>query len=266
MDANTLYLRPASLSDAPALRAIYAPYVEKTAITFEYTVPDVEAFAARMRATLRRYPYLVAVRGGEIVGYAYAGAFGERAAYAWAAEVSIYLREDQRRQGIGRRLYAALEALLRAQHVQTLYACIAYPDGADDVHLTKNSAQFHAHIGYRLVGEFSRCGYKFGTWYSMVWMEKHTGAHEAVPQPVRPFPGLAPEAVRRSCTRGNRKPARFRLRKRAGFLSLLQQLIRAKQHLCSLGACDGCGGVRAVRKHAARCQACNGSTRPVGDV
>ena len=152
MDANTLYLRPASLSDAAALRAIYAPYVEKTAITFECTVPDVEAFAARMRATLRRYPYLVAVRGGEIVGYAYAGAFGARAAYAWAAEVSIYLREDQRRQGIGRRLYAALEALLRAQHVQTLYACIAYPDGADDVHLTKNSAQFHAHIGYRLVG------------------------------------------------------------------------------------------------------------------
>lgn len=94
MDANTLYLRPASLSDAAALRAIYAPYVEKTAITFECTVPDVEAFAARMRATLRRYPYLVAVRGGEIVGYAYAGAFGARAAYAWAAEVSIYLRED----------------------------------------------------------------------------------------------------------------------------------------------------------------------------
>ena len=196
MDANTLYLRPASLSDAPALRAIYAPYVEKTAITFEYTVPDIEAFAARMRATLRRYPYLVAVRGGEIVGYAYAGAFGERSAYAWAAEASIYLREDQRRQGIGRRLYAALEALLRAQHVQTLYACIAYPDGADDVHLTKNSAQFHAHIGYRLVGEFSRCGYKFGTWYSMVWMEKHIGAHEAAPQPVLPFPELAPEAVR----------------------------------------------------------------------
>ena len=76
MDANTLYLRPARLSDAPALRAIYAPYVEKTAITFECTVPDAEEFAARMRATLRRYPYLVAMRGGEIVGYAYAGAFG----------------------------------------------------------------------------------------------------------------------------------------------------------------------------------------------
>lgn len=60
MDDNALHIRTAHLSDAPALRAIYAPYVEKTAITFECTVPDVEEFAARMRATLRRYPYLVA--------------------------------------------------------------------------------------------------------------------------------------------------------------------------------------------------------------
>ena len=133
-----------------------------------------------MRATLRRYPYLVAERGGE------------RAAYDWAVEMSIYLREDQRHQGTGKRLYAALEAVLRAQNVQNLYACIGYPDGADDAHLTKNSAQFHAHLGYRLVGEFSRCGYKFGTWYSMVWMEKCIGAHEESPAPVCPFPELSP--------------------------------------------------------------------------
>ena len=144
--------------------------MEKTAITFECTVPDIEEFAARMRATLRRYPYLVAERGGEIVGYAYAGPFGSRAAYDWAVEMSIYLREDQRYQG----------------------TCIGCPDGADDAHLTRNSAQFHAHLGYRLVGEFPRCGYKFGTWYSMVWMEKCIGAHEAQPAPVRPFPELSP--------------------------------------------------------------------------
>ena len=172
MDDNALHIRTAHLSDAPALRAIYAPYVEKTAITFECTVPDVEEFAARMRATLRRYPYLVAER--------------------WAVEMSIYLREDQRHQGTGRRLYAALEAVLRAQNVQNLYACIGYPDGADDAHLTKNSAQFHAHLDYRIVGEFSRCGYKFGTWYSMVWMEKCIGAHEESPAPVRPFPEISP--------------------------------------------------------------------------
>lgn len=155
-------------------------------------MPDVEEFAARMRATLRRYPYLVAERGGELVGYAYAGPFGSRAAYAWAVEMSIYLREDQRHQGTGRRLYAALEAVLRAQNVQNLYACIGYPDGADDAHLTKNSAQFHAHLGYRIVGEFSCCGYKFGTWYSMAWMEKCIGAHEESPAPVRPFPEISP--------------------------------------------------------------------------
>lgn len=170
--------------------------MEKTAITFECTVPDVEEFAARMRATLRRYPYLVAVRGGEIVGYAYAGAFGARAAYAWAAEVSIYLREDQRRQGIGRRLYAALEALLRAQHVPDALRLYRIPGwGGRRTPDEKQCAVSRAHrLSAR--GEFSRCGYKFGTWYSMVWMEKHIGAHEAVLQPVLPFPELAPEAMR----------------------------------------------------------------------
>ena len=182
MDDTALRIRTARLSDAPALLKIYAPYVEKTAITFECAVPDIDEFAARMRATLRRYPYLVAERGGEIVGYA----------YAWAVEMSIYLREDQRHRGTGKRLYAALEAVLRAQNIQNLYACIGCPDGADDAHLTRNSAQFHAHLGYRLVGEFPRCGYKFGTWYSMVWMEKCIGAHEAQPAPVRPFPELSP--------------------------------------------------------------------------
>lgn len=99
MDDTALRIRTARLSDAPALLKIYAPYVEKTAITFECAVPDIDEFAARMRATLRRYPYLVAERGGEIVGYAYAGPFGSRAAYDWAVEMSIYLREDQRHRG-----------------------------------------------------------------------------------------------------------------------------------------------------------------------
>ena len=140
MDDTALRIRTARLSDAPALLKIYAPYVEKTAITFECTVLDIDEFAARLRATLRRYPYLVAERGGEIVGYAYAGSFGSRAAYDWAVEMSIYLREDQRHRGTGKRLYAALEAVLRAQNIQNLYACIGCPDGADDAHLTRNSA------------------------------------------------------------------------------------------------------------------------------
>ena len=193
MDDNALRIRTAHLSDAPALRAIYAPYVEKTAITFEYTVPDVEEFAARMRATLRRYPYLVAERGGELVGYAYAGPFGTRAAYDWAVETSVYVRQDQRKMGTGRALYQALEDVLRMQNILNVNACIAWQEGEDET-LTHDSVLFHRRMGYRLVGEFFQCGYKFGRWYNMVWMEKHLGPHPDRPADVVPFPRIRAQA------------------------------------------------------------------------
>ena len=106
-------IRMAAPEDAAALVAIYAPYVEVTAISFEYTVPTVEEFAGRIRKTLERYPYLVAEAGGKIVGYAYASPFHSRAAYQWAAECSIYVEQSCRQSGVGRRLYTALEELLR---------------------------------------------------------------------------------------------------------------------------------------------------------
>ena len=185
-------IRNVSLADAPRILEIYAWYVEHTVITFEYDVPSLEEFEGRMRRTMQKYPYLVFERDGRVEGYAYAGPFVGRAAYDWACELTIYLDHDARKHGMGRALYEALADRLQAMGILNLYACIGYPDGADDAHLTKNSAQFHAHLGYRLVGEFSRCGYKFGTWYSMVWMEKCIGAHGESPAPVRPFPELSP--------------------------------------------------------------------------
>ena len=86
-----------------------APYVEETAITFEYEVPSVEEFRSRIRRTLEKYPYIVAQRGEDILGYAYTGVFKGRAAYDWAVETTIYLDRTQRRTGLGRRLYQALE-------------------------------------------------------------------------------------------------------------------------------------------------------------
>ena len=83
----------------------------------------------------------------------------------------------------------------RAQHITNLNACIGFPD-AEDEHLTKNSAQFHAHLGYRMVGTFHKCGYKFGRWYDMVWMEKMIAPHDPIPAPLVPFPDLAPEVLR----------------------------------------------------------------------
>lgn len=186
---DTITIRTANLDDAAALLAIYAPYVEQTAITFEYEVPSLEEFRGRIAHTLRRYPYLVAEENSEILGYAYTGPFGERAAYSWAVETSIYLRQDVRGKGLGKRLYQALEDVSRAQHVQSLYACIAYPD-ADDAHLSGNSVAFHTHLGYATVGRFPHCGYKFGTWYNMAWMEKTLGDHAVPPAAFVPFPEL----------------------------------------------------------------------------
>lgn len=174
MSANKI--RVATLEDAKTLVEIYTPYVEKTVITFEYEVPSVEEFKGRMAHVLEKYPYLVAERDGEIVGYAYAGEFKSRAAYDWAVETTVYVREDQKKSGVGKALYMALEQILAEQNILNLNACIGYPE-VEDEYLTKNSVQFHEHMGYRFVGEFYKCGYKFGRWYNMVWMEKHIGEH-----------------------------------------------------------------------------------------
>lgn len=181
---DNMKIRIAVKEDAYKLLEIYKPYVERTAITFEYDVPSVREFEERIMHILEKYPYLVAERNGEIVGYAYAGSFHSRAAYGWAVETTVYVRQDQKKTGIGKKLYDALEKVLAAQNILNLNACIAYPE-KKDAYLTKNSVQFHEHLGYRFVGEFQKCGYKFGHWYNMVWMEKHIGEHPANPPEVK---------------------------------------------------------------------------------
>lgn len=182
-------IRPATLADAGNILEIYAYYVQNTAITFEYKIPSLEEFRGRMENTLRKYPYLVAVRDGKIAGYAYAGAFVGRAAYDWSAEMTVYLDHNARKRGLGRTLYTALEDALRDMGVLNLYACIGYPEEEDE-YLTQNSAGFHTHLGFELVGRFHRCGYKFGRWYDMVWMEKVIGEHRAVQPGIRRFSAL----------------------------------------------------------------------------
>ena len=119
---EVITIRPAIQQDAEALLQIYAPYVEKTAITFEYDVPTVDEFAGRISKVLQKHPYLVAEISGEPVGYAYAGPFKERAAYDWAVETTVYVREDMKKHGIGRVLYTALEKALAAQGILNMNA------------------------------------------------------------------------------------------------------------------------------------------------
>ena len=171
-----MIIRSATEKDAGRLLEIYAYYVKNTAITFEIDVPGLAEFRDRITGTLAKYPYLV-LEEGIIQGYAYAGAFGERAAYGHSCEVTIYLDRDSKGCGYGRALYEALEKALEDMGILNLYACIADPV-AEDEYLTRNSEQFHQHLGFTRVGTFHKCGYKFGRWYNMIWMEKIIGDHK----------------------------------------------------------------------------------------
>ena len=183
---NGITIRSAAPKDAAKLLEIYAPYVTDTAVTYEYTVPTPEEFASRISHTLERYPYLVAEEDGEILGYAYAGAFHPRAAYVWDVEMSIYIKKDHKHSGIGRALYEALENILARQNILNVYACIACPEKEDE-YLTMDSIRFHEHMGYRIAAEFRECAYKFGRWYGMVWMEKRIGKRVEKPVEVKTF-------------------------------------------------------------------------------
>jgi len=196
VNINDVNIRVAAPEDAAALLEVYAPYVLNTAITYEYEVPGVEEFAGRIRKTLEKYPYLAAEIDGEIVGYAYASTFIGRAASEWSVETSIYIAEKCRRTGIGGKLYRALESILKMQNILNLNASIACSPGKDDRFVTRNSVNFHVHLGYRMVGEFDRCGYKFGRWYDLIWMEKHIGEHTAQPMPVKSFNEVREQAAK----------------------------------------------------------------------
>lgn len=180
---SKITLRMATPDDAEKLLEIYAPFVTDTAISFEYEVPSLDEFRERIITKLEKFPYLVAEVNGEPVGYAYASTFIPRPAYDWSVEVTVYISEIYTGKGIGRLLYEELESLLMKQNIYNVNACIAYTDH-EDPYVTNRSMEFHEHMGYRLVGKFTKSGYKFGRWYDMIWMEKILNPHPEEPQKV----------------------------------------------------------------------------------
>ncbi len=181
----SVVVRDANMEDAERILEIYAYYVENTAITFEYNVPALSEFQNRMKNTKSRYPYLVVEKDGVIQGYAYAGPFVGRAAYGWSCEMTVYLDHTAQKCGLGRMIYEALEDRLKKMGILNLYACIGCPAGDEDEYLNRNSADFHAHLGFEEIGEFHKCGYKFGRWYNMIWVEKIIGEHQPEQPPVK---------------------------------------------------------------------------------
>ena len=165
-------IRFAKMEDVPQILAIYTPYVEETAVSFEYTVPTMEEFTKRFQNITAQYPWLVWEEEGQVLGYAYGSAPFERAAFSWCAESSIYLRKDCRGRGIGKKLQLALEALLQRQGYQLLYALVTTDNPA--------SIAFHKALGFSCLAEFPGCGWKLNAWHGMVWLEKRLNPVENV--------------------------------------------------------------------------------------
>ena len=171
-------IRPAVKSDLPAMLAVYAPYVTDTEITFEYEPPSEAAFAARFARVTKYYPWLVLEEEGRILGYAYADRAFEKAAYAWCADMTIYLDRKTVGQGRGRALYLALEEAVREKGIVILYALVTASN--------EPSLRFHASLGYREIGRLPASGWKHNKWNDVVWLEKRLAPPDQ--PPAKPFP------------------------------------------------------------------------------
>ena len=175
-------IRIAAETDLPQILAIYGPYVENTTISFEYDVPTMEAFRERFLGITKQFPWLVWEEEGQILGYAYACAPFERAAYRWCAEPSIYLLPQAQGKGIGRKLYEVLHEILIAQGYRLSYAIITSENEA--------SLAFHRSMDYTETAQFPGCGYKFGKVLGVTWMEKTlVSVDTPINEPI-PFPNF----------------------------------------------------------------------------
>lgn len=168
--------RPASQGDADGIHAIYAPVVRNSATSFEYEVPSVEEMARRMRVGMEQYPWLVAVcpeDDSKVLGYAYACSWRARTAYQWACEVSVYVHPEHHRKGIAAGLYSDLIGQLKEQGYVLAVAGATLPNDA--------SVAFHEAFGFRPVGVFSKCGFKFGRWHDVGFWELELRQREGGP-------------------------------------------------------------------------------------
>jgi L-amino acid N-acyltransferase YncA len=176
---GTVSLRVAEPGDAEAIAGIYTPIVRDTAISFETEPPSAEVMAARIEATLPTHPWLVAVRDGEVVGYAYASEHAQRGAYRWSVNVSAYLAQTARGQGVGRGLYDVLIPTLQGQGFRSAFAGIALPNAA--------SIGLHEAVGFELLGVYKEVGFKLGQWRDVGYWRLSLTEAQGAPADPAPF-------------------------------------------------------------------------------
>ncbi len=179
MAASGSMVRSAIPDDAASCVAIYRPYVDNTAITFEVEVPAVAEMAARIAAARATHEWLILEDAGRVIGYAYAHAFNPRAAYQWSTEISIYIDDRHHRSGAGRKLYTQLLRRLAERGYRRAFAGITQPNEASNA--------FHRSFGFQDAGRYRRVGWKHHSWHDVAWMQLDlppTAEHDRPPSPI----------------------------------------------------------------------------------
>jgi phosphinothricin acetyltransferase len=181
-------IRAARPEDADAIAAIYAPYVEDCAISFELEAPGPETIRERLRGAGDLYPWLAADdEAGELVGYAYASAFRARAAYRWAIESTVYVKAEAHGRGIGSALYRPLLAILEAQGFTQAFAAIAMPNAG--------SIRLHESCGFVHAGTYTQVGFKLGAWWDVGLWQRALATPDVPPAEPRPWREVAPASA-----------------------------------------------------------------------
>ena len=175
MPPSTLLIRPSSPADLPAITAIYAHHVTHGNGSFELDAPDLDEMTRRRTDVLAKgLPHLVASRGAEVLGFAYAGAFRPRPAFRFLAEDSVYIHADHAGQGIGRALLAELLRYCEALGIRQMLAVIGDSANAGSIGL-------HRSLGFEQLGILKASGWKHGQWLDTVFMQKALGLGDSSP-------------------------------------------------------------------------------------
>jgi len=164
---DNIEFRFACAEDANDIYDVYAPYVKETSFTFEHEIPNIKTLQDRISDTIKTYPYIVWFVNGHIAGYTYSSRHMVRAGYQWNAELSVYVKKEFCRLGIGTALYTAIIEILKLQNIHNVYVCVAKNNIA--------SIKLHSKMGFDIVGTFHNAGYKLGEWHDILWMEKCIG-------------------------------------------------------------------------------------------
>ncbi|MEG0693060.1 MAG: N-acetyltransferase family protein [Oscillospiraceae bacterium] len=164
--------------DSNAVLSIYSPYILNTAITFEYVVPSIEDFKARIDGITSQFPYVVCEIDGEIAGYAYASKHHERKAYQWNRELSVYIAPPYFGKRIATAFYHCLLELLKLQGYKNVYTLVNTDNEA--------SCRLHHSFGFQEIGLAKNTGYKFEKWHDIATLLKQISKYDL--SPIEPKP------------------------------------------------------------------------------